>query len=160
MSDELELALADEAATDRFAQALAASLPAGFFFIALEGGLGAGKTHTVRSLLRALGETGAVRSPTYTLLEDYRTPSRRLVHMDLYRLADPEELEFLGLRELLGQDLLLCVEWPRRGAGLLPPEDLCLQLSLAGDTARHLRLRAGSARGLACLQALDLSSFV
>ncbi len=157
MSETCILELADESATARFGEALAAALPAGFFYMAFQGGLGAGKTHTVRSLLRALGETGAVRSPTYTLLEDYQTASRRLVHMDLYRLADAQELEFLGLRDLLGEDLVLCVEWPARGAGQLPEPDLSLQLTFAGESARRLRLQAGSPEGQACLQTLKLA---
>ena len=156
--NQLDLHLPDEDATQRLAATLAAQLPTGFFYIALQGGLGAGKTHSVRCLLRALGETGAVRSPTYTLLEDYQTPRRRLVHMDLYRLADAEELEFLGLRELLGEDLLLCVEWPERGAGMLPEPDLLWRLTIAGETQRRLELVAQSPRGADCLQRLARES--
>ncbi len=144
--------LADPAATDRWAQGLAAVLPSGFFYIALRGDLGAGKTHTVRALLRALGEQGPVRSPTYTLLEDYVLPVRRLVHMDLYRLGDPEELEYLGLRDLLGESLTLVVEWPQRGEGVLPPADLLIELRIEPEGGRTATVTARSAAATALLK--------
>ena len=137
--------LPDADATDRWAHALAQALPTAFFFIALRGGLGAGKTHTVRALLRALGEEGAVRSPTYTLLEDYPLKQRRVVHMDLYRLGDPEELEYLGIRDLIGEPLTLIVEWPQRGEGVLPPVDLDIELRIQADGGRNAVATARSA---------------
>ncbi len=137
--------LPDAVATDRWAHALARALPGAFFFIALRGGLGAGKTHTVRSVLRALGEHGAVRSPTYTLLEDYPLAARRVVHMDLYRLGDPEELEYLGIRDLVGEPLALMVEWPQRGEGVLPPVDLDIELRIQPDGGRSAVATAHSA---------------
>ncbi len=149
--------LRDESASAAFAATLIEVLPQGFFYLALSGGLGAGKTHLVRSLLRALGEGGAVRSPTYTLLEDYQLPGRRLVHMDLYRLSGPEELEYLGLRELLGQDLLLCVEWPERATGWLPTPDLNLDLQMAAQGGRMLSLESGSAAGARLIAALEIA---
>nr|WP_328988132.1 tRNA (adenosine(37)-N6)-threonylcarbamoyltransferase complex ATPase subunit type 1 TsaE [Thiorhodovibrio winogradskyi] len=99
----------------------------------LHGELGAGKTTLVRGLLRAYGVEGAVRSPTYTLIEPYEiriesTP-RRIFHLDLYRLADPEELDYLGWQELLGDGGLLLIEWPERGAGVLPPPDFSLRIA-------------------------------
>lgn len=100
----------------------------------LNGQLGAGKTTLVRGLLRALGVEGAVRSPTYTLIEPYEVGDgprpKRVFHLDLYRLADPEELDYLGWREALGDGGLLLIEWPERGAGVLPPPDLYIDLAM------------------------------
>lgn len=91
--------------------------------IFLNGDLGAGKTTLVRGILRGFGWSGTVKSPTYTLLEPYELPQQKLYHFDLYRLADAEELEYLGLREFLGEGLLL-FEWPERGAAMLPAADI------------------------------------
>lgn len=104
--------------------------------IHLEGDLGAGKTTLVRGLLRALGHRGAVRSPTYTLLEPYEFSDLTVLHLDLYRVADPEELEYLGLREQSNARTLWLVEWPERGLGWLPPPDLEIVLHREGDGRR------------------------
>jgi tRNA threonylcarbamoyladenosine biosynthesis protein TsaE len=97
--------------------------------IYLEGDLGAGKTTLARGFLRACGVTGPVRSPTYTLLEAYELSARTLLHLDLYRLQDPSELENLGLREWARPGDVWLVEWPDRGAGRLPAADLSVALS-------------------------------
>jgi len=102
----------------------------------LYGDLGAGKTTLVRGALRALGYEGAVRSPTYTLLERYELGGRVIVHFDLYRLSDPEELEALGLREWLEEAAMLFFEWPERGEGFLPPATFTLRLELEGEGRR------------------------
>ena len=138
--------LADEAATRDFGKALASALPvpAGCpLVIYLQGDLGAGKTTLCRAILRGLGWQGAVRSPTYTLMEPYRLDHPRIVealHLDLYRLGDPAELEFLGLQDGLYQPALWLVEWPEKGCGFLPSPDLWLSLSPAADDSRRLEM--------------------
>lgn len=129
--------LADTEATAALGAALARALDGeagGVIF--LEGDLGAGKTTLARGLLRALGVEGPIRSPTYTLLEPYQLSPRPLLHMDLYRLQDPEELDQLGLADQPPEDHLWLVEWPGRGAGRLPPPDLQVSLVAEGQGRR------------------------
>ncbi len=111
--------------------------------IGLSGELGAGKTTLVRALLRRLGVTGTVRSPTYTLIEPYRAQGIDVAHLDLYRLADADELEMLGLRDLLVPGQWLLVEWPGRGHGVLPAPDLTVELSVAGAGRRAALVAEG-----------------
>lgn len=127
--------------------------------IYLEGDLGTGKTTLTRGLLRGLGHQGAARSPTYTLLEPYELGERRLYHLDLYRLGDPLELEYLGLRDLLAEDALWVVEWPERGRGMLPPPDLRILIEYA-DQGRHLRFIAETSVGRSLLDDLAASGTV
>ncbi|NCA70688.1 MAG: tRNA (adenosine(37)-N6)-threonylcarbamoyltransferase complex ATPase subunit type 1 TsaE [Sphingobacteriia bacterium] len=121
--------------------------------IYLEGDLGTGKTTLCRGLLRGLGHAGAARSPTYTLLEPYELATRRLYHLDLYRLGDPLELDYLGLRDLLGEPAIWVVEWPERGRGMLPPPDLWVRIGYAGS-GRRLALSAATPAGRTVLEAL------
>lgn len=109
----------------------------------LEGPLGAGKTTLARGLLRALGVTGTIRSPTYTLLEPYETGGKALIHLDLYRLADERELEPLGLRDYPPETTWWLVEWPERGGSRLPPADL--RIVLAHDGAGRAAALSGPA---------------
>jgi tRNA threonylcarbamoyladenosine biosynthesis protein TsaE len=120
----------------------------------LQGELGAGKTSLVRALIGALGYTGKVRSPTYTLIEPYQVNERELWHLDLYRLADPEELEFLGIRDLERPDAIVLVEWPQNGEGMLPLPDLLIELIYKGK-GREARLRAMSPRGARIIKQLE-----
>lgn len=140
--------LADVAATERVGAALARALPSGrpALILALRGDLGAGKSSLARALLRQLGVTGPVRSPTYTLIEPYETPGGDCLHLDLYRLADPSELDLLGLDEPFADSALWLVEWPERAGDRLPPADLELRLEHAGP-GRQLTAKASSPRG-------------
>lgn len=110
--------------------------------VTLQGELGAGKTTLVGGLLEALGHTGPVRSPTYTLIEPYELAQRQCYHLDLYRLTDPMQLEELGVRDLMQPGALLLVEWPERAGAALSSPDLAIQLSYPdrGQTGRRLKL--------------------
>ena len=140
------------AATEALGAQLAQRLKPGCV-LELHGDLGAGKTTLVRGLLRALGHRGAVKSPTYTLVEPYQIDSWRVFHWDLYRLTDPEELEFLGLRDQLDGEAALLIEWPERGQGELPAADLIISLGYVG-AGRAARLEACSPRGAGMLAQL------
>jgi tRNA threonylcarbamoyladenosine biosynthesis protein TsaE len=119
----------------------------------LEGTLGAGKTTFSRGLIQALGYRGAVKSPTYTLVEDYSLAQGKVCHFDLYRLADPEELEFMGIRDYLSDGALCLIEWADKGAGILPPADLVLTIDDLGNS-RRLHWQAGSERAQSWLSEL------
>jgi tRNA threonylcarbamoyladenosine biosynthesis protein TsaE len=123
----MRLGLADADATEAAGAALGKVFPTKDCVIFLHGDLGAGKTTLVRGLLRSLGHAGRVPSPTYTLVEPYELGSLSLKHLDLYRIADPEELAYLGVRDMSGAVL---IEWPERGAHFLPEQDLDCRLSL------------------------------
>jgi tRNA threonylcarbamoyladenosine biosynthesis protein TsaE len=137
--------LADAQATEMLGRCLAGAEPIGCV-IHLRGELGTGKTTLVRGLLRALGFQGAVRSPTYTLIEPYTVDDKHILHCDLYRLADPVELEFLGLRDFLDERTIVLVEWPEQGGELTPPADLDIHLSHAGES-RCCQISAVSSEG-------------
>jgi len=109
--------------------------------IYLDGDLGTGKTTLVRGLIRALGHDGAVKSPTFTLIEPYQIKDKNIYHIDLYRLSDPEELEYMGLRDYFSADSLCLVEWPEKGGRMLPEPDLRLKLTHDG-TSRDVSISA------------------
>ncbi len=114
----------------------------GALVIGIEGELGAGKTTLVQGVLAGLGVTGAIRSPTYTLIEPYDAAGLQLYHIDLYRLSSSRDVEALGIRDLLDARAVLLIEWPSRGAGALPTEDLSISIEYQGSGAQHRLLRA------------------
>lgn len=114
--------------------------------IYLRGELGAGKTTLTRGLLRGLGYSGTVKSPTYTLVENYELATLEIYHFDLYRLNDPEELEDMGLRDYCQPKTTCLFEWPERGAGVLPDADLMVAIAHM-DMAREVSINAGSVLG-------------
>ncbi len=148
----LEGEAAQEAFGQRLAQLLGADLSGGWIVL-LHGDLGTGKTTLVRGVLRGLGHVGAVKSPTYTLIEPYEPKGHLVFHLDLYRLGDPEELEYLGLRDLLGGDQLLLVEWPDRAGTALPPADIDIRIAYAA-AGRDLEILGFGPRAEALIQAL------
>lgn len=126
--------------------------------IHLAGELGAGKTTFARALLQALGVGERVKSPTYSLVESYRIGELDIHHLDLYRIADASELEWLGLADLMDQRALLVVEWPERGVGALPPPDLGVDLRHVG-IQRGFDVVARSGRGRSWLEKWRLEAF-
>jgi len=122
----------------------------------LRGDLGAGKTTLVRGLLRGLGHTGRVKSPTYTLVEPYELSSLHFYHFDFYRLKNKEEWEQAGFREYFDGRALCAVEWPERAHGLLAPPDLEIELRFESDR-RRARVEARAAAGEAWLSRLRFS---
>ncbi|PPD34706.1 MAG: tRNA (adenosine(37)-N6)-threonylcarbamoyltransferase complex ATPase subunit type 1 TsaE [Methylomonas sp.] len=120
--------LHDSEETEQFGAALQQALPEKCVLF-LYGDLGAGKTTLMRGLLRAAGHAGTVKSPTYSLVEEYRLAERAIFHFDLYRLKDPDELEWIGMQDFLQQAALCCIEWPQMGAGYLPDADVEVHLT-------------------------------
>lgn len=136
-------------ATAQDMEALGARLAEGspaLQLVYLRGALGTGKTTLVRGLLHALGYTGVVRSPTFTLVEGYVVNGRQIYHLDLYRVMHPEELEFIGFRDYVKNSNLVLVEWAERGAAVLPLPDLDVEIRKSGDR-RIVRLLSHTERG-------------
>lgn len=149
---DVSFQLTDSAATVALGGRLAEKLRSGGV-VFLQGTLGAGKTTLTRGILHGLGHTGAVKSPTYTLVEPYELAGIKVFHFDLYRLGDPEELEYMGIRDYFLEQNLCIVEWPSRGAGLLPDPDLSIELTVSG-TGRLARLQSSTSRGESIMQSL------
>jgi tRNA threonylcarbamoyladenosine biosynthesis protein TsaE len=149
--DYLVLEFADEHAMLAWTQAKASKLRPGLV-IHLQGDLGMGKTTLSRGLIQGLGHKGNVKSPTYTLVEPYEIGTLRIYHFDLYRLADPEELEFMGVRDYFADDTICLIEWPEKGAGVLPEADLDIVIEQWQD-GRKLSLASHTDNGRAQLNA-------
>lgn len=132
---ELTLFLESELATENLGKTLAKLVfeHGNGATVFLEGNLGTGKTTLSRGVMRGLGHDGAVKSPTYTIVEPYEHLSPPAYHFDLYRLGDPEELEYMGIRDYFQGGNLCLIEWPERGQGVLPVPDLWIRLSVSGD---------------------------
>ena len=155
---QLNYFLKDEAATLAIGASLAKvqhglSEPQSFV-VYLNGDLGAGKTTLTRGFVRGMGHKGNVKSPTYTLVEPYELAQWRVFHFDLYRLSNPEELEYMGIRDYFNDNCCCFIEWPEKGLGLLAQADLIINLAYQGDQ-RVITLKAQTAHGEKILLALD-----
>ncbi len=151
----LQVHLPDARSTDAMGCRLADASAGQGLVVYLEGDLGSGKTALARAWLKRLGAGERIKSPTYSLVEPYiLADGQPAWHLDLYRIGDPTELEWLGLDALADPAGLVLVEWPGRGRGALPPPDLTCEWTLAGE-GRDLCIRAGSARGCRVLEQLS-----
>ncbi len=154
---ELELYLQGEGSQLKLAAVIASSLQPGSV-IFLEGDLGTGKTTLVRGILQGLGYEGNVKSPTYTLVEPYQVSSYDLYHFDLYRLGEPDELEYAGGRDYFDGQAINLIEWPEKAEGYLPEPDLLFELhyeSRNGNDGRRCKLKAFSEKGAPVIQAVS-----
>jgi tRNA threonylcarbamoyladenosine biosynthesis protein TsaE len=147
---QLEYFLPDEAATIAIGSGLAEVLKNApvqqTLVVYLNGDLGAGKTTLTRGFVRGMGHVGNVKSPTYTIVEPYELAKWRIFHFDLYRLADAEELEYMGIRDYFNNDCCCFIEWPEKGTGLLAKADLIINIAYQ-DEQRVIELQAESVHG-------------
>jgi tRNA threonylcarbamoyladenosine biosynthesis protein TsaE len=147
---QLEYFLADETATIAIGTGLAKVVKSATvqqaLVVYLNGDLGAGKTTLTRGFVRGMGHVGNVKSPTYTLVEPYELGEWRVFHFDLYRLADAEELEYMGIRDYFNNDCCCFIEWPEKGVGLLAKADLIINIAYQ-DEQRIIKLQAETVHG-------------
>lgn len=155
--NERRLFLENESETEKLGGELAAIAQSSerSITVFLEGDLGMGKTTLSRGVIRGLGHKGAVKSPTYTLVEPYEELDPPAYHFDLYRLGDPEELEYMGIRDYFSGRNFCLIEWPERGKGVLPDPDIEIHLERQGE-GRSVVLRARSELGATLLNDIEL----
>lgn len=146
MVKQFQRHLADESATVEMGKMLAQVLTQGAV-IYLHGDLGAGKTTLTRGVVQGFGHLGKVKSPTYTLVEPYELENKNIYHFDLYRLADAEELEFMGIRDYFNPDSVCLIEWPEKGQGMLAPADLDITMEYQ-ELQRTITIKACSDTGI------------
>lgn len=146
----ITLKFEDETTMLAWANKVASSLKGGLV-VHLEGTLGMGKTTLTRGLIQGLGHQGAVKSPTYTLVEPYELADCTAYHFDLYRLADPEELEFMGVRDYFADTTVCLIEWPEKGEGILPPADVVIEIT-PWEQGRQLTCHSHTAKGHVALE--------
>jgi len=153
MRNTFTLLLEDETATVNMGDRLAQVVQQGAV-IFLHGDLGAGKTTLTRGIVQGLGHTGKVKSPTYTLVEPYELANCSVYHFDLYRLGDPEELEYMGIRDYFAPTAICVIEWPEKGHGFIPTPDLNITMQYQGEQ-RQISIETESERGIAILNTLQ-----
>ncbi|MDI9818424.1 tRNA (adenosine(37)-N6)-threonylcarbamoyltransferase complex ATPase subunit type 1 TsaE [Tatlockia sp. PL877] len=148
----IQIGLADEASSESLAYRLAGCLFSPLI-LAFSGEIGSGKTTLIRAMLRALGVTTAIKSPTFSLIESYQCNHLQIHHFDLYRIHDEAELEYIGFRDYFNEDAVCCIEWPEKAGQSLEQVDIHFELTLNGD-GRLLTVQASSPAGeeiLSCL---------
>lgn len=145
--------LVDEVATVNLGKRLVNAIEQGAV-IYLHGDLGAGKTTLTRGIVQSYGHQGKVKSPTYTLVEPYELAEQNIYHFDLYRLADPEELEYMGIRDYFADNSVCLIEWPEKGRGMLAAPDLEITMEYKGD-GRQVTLAASSDKGQKIINSLN-----
>ncbi|MCE0559188.1 tRNA (adenosine(37)-N6)-threonylcarbamoyltransferase complex ATPase subunit type 1 TsaE [Motilimonas sp. E26] len=145
--------LVDDVATVEFGRKLSQCCDQASCFF-LYGDLGAGKTTLTRGFVQGLGHSGNVKSPTYTLVEPYELAKWQVYHFDLYRLADPEELEFMGIRDYFSDNSHCLIEWPDKGLGVLPEPDIIINLTYLGQQ-RQIEISSRSAVGQKIIEKLE-----
>ena len=155
MAPPLTLLWRSEEDTAALAAQLAAQPGLANAFVTLHGELGAGKTTLVRHLLRALGVTGRIKSPTYAVVEPHEAPGLAIWHFDFYRFSDPREWEDAGFRDIFASPGLKLAEWPQNAAALIPPADIAMDIEALDDTVRRVTLQAHTALGRHLLQGMS-----
>lgn len=153
-NNRANIIISDEDEMMRFGAALN-DICEGGEIIFLHGDLGVGKTTLVRGFMRRLGHEGTVKSPTYTLVEHYAYQDKNVYHFDLYRLADGEELEYMGIRDYFYQNAICLIEWPERGEGYLPDADINIKISYEGEDQRCIYLEPAGEQGERLISSLN-----